>query len=73
MGRSLGYNFEKTHIKDTCYYPEAHGDIATDNFVIRKKLVELLTAKASLPMFITNIPAPHAGEPPAERHIANCS
>lgn len=56
MATFLGFDFDKTHIKNQAYYPEGYGDIEDDNTVNRKALREILTGKRSLPMWVTNLP-----------------
>jgi len=56
MGVTLGYNFDKTHIKRSSYSPQAHGDYENDHMIIRKALVEVLSGKKSIPMEVTQFP-----------------
>tara|TARA_R110002111_G_scaffold84660_1_gene132872 strand:+ start:30 stop:569 length:540 start_codon:yes stop_codon:yes gene_type:complete len=53
MAVALGYDFDKSHIKNTSYYPSGHGDIEEDQYLLRKGLVGLLDGKLSLPMHLT--------------------
>lgn len=48
MAKSLDYDFDKSHIKSTSYYPTGYGDIEDDQYLIRKGTVELLEGKRSL-------------------------
>jgi len=52
----LGFDFDKTEIKNQCYYPEGFGSIEEEQGVIRRSLAEILSGKKSLPMHITNLP-----------------
>jgi hypothetical protein len=54
MAVVLGYDFDKTHIKNSSYSPRAHGDIDDELRAIRKGLIEVLDGKRDLPMKITN-------------------
>jgi hypothetical protein len=56
MGQSLGYDFDKTHIKNASYSPVAHGRIEEDQEKLRSYLLELLEGNRTLPMRVTNIP-----------------
>ena len=57
MGIALGYDFNKTQIKNGTYSPGAHGRIETEQGKIREMTVELLEGKRSLPMHVTNMPS----------------
>lgn len=56
MATFLGFDFDKTHIKNQAYYPEGYGDVENDHTVNRKALREILTGERPLPMWITNLP-----------------
>jgi hypothetical protein len=56
MGKSLGYNFNKTQIKNATYSPTAHGRIEIEQETIRQLTLELLKGERSLPMHVTSIP-----------------
>jgi hypothetical protein len=56
MGQSLGYDFDKTQIKNGTYSPVAHGRIEEEQQAIRSQTLELLQGKRVLPMFVTNLP-----------------
>ena len=53
MAVALDYDFDKSHIKNTSYYPTGHGDIEDDQYHLRKGLVGLLRGELSLPMHLT--------------------
>lgn len=63
MGKSLGYDFNKTQIKNGTYSPVAHGRIESEQERVRQMTLELLEGKRVLPMHVTNIPPP--ASPPA--------
>lgn len=46
----LGYDFDKTHIKNSWYSPEAHGVIEEEVHTIRRGFAAILTGKASFPV-----------------------
>jgi hypothetical protein len=54
MAVVLGYDFDKTHIKNSSYSPSAHSDIEDEQRAIRKGLIEVLEGKRDLPMKIAN-------------------
>lgn len=56
MGKAVGYDFNKTQIKNGTYSPTAHGRIEGEQERIRAMLLELLDGKRVLPMHVTNIP-----------------
>lgn len=56
MGSSLGYNFNKTQIKNGTYAPTAHSRIEEQQERIRSQTLELLNGERELKMRITNIP-----------------
>ena len=63
MGRSLGYDFNKTRIKNGTYSPTAHGRVETEQVRIRELALELLEGKRPLRMHVTNLPnQPVSGE-----------
>lgn len=53
MAVALDYNFDKSHISNTSYYPAGHGEIEGDQIQLRKGLVALLKGKIPLPMHLT--------------------
>ena len=63
MGKALGYDFNKTQIKNGTYSPVAHGRIEAEQESVRQMTLELLEGKRVLPMFVTNLSQP--GNPPA--------
>lgn len=48
MADSLGFEFDKSHINKTSYYPSGHGEIAGDQFQIRKGLLSLIKGDIAL-------------------------
>jgi len=57
MGKSLGFNFDKVHIKKAGYLPKGYADQEEEQNFIRKSLVELFSEKRSIPMTIVSFPA----------------
>ena len=64
MGKTLGYDFNKTQIKNGTYSPTAHGRLEDERGRVRSMVLELLEGKRELPMRITNIPLPDPPAPP---------
>jgi hypothetical protein len=56
MALVLDYDFDKTHIKNSSYSPEAHGNIDNQQAKIREGLIDILEGKRFVPMNITNWP-----------------
>jgi hypothetical protein len=50
MAVCLGYDFDKTQIKNSWYSPQAHGTVEEELNLIRSSLAEVLTGKRSLPV-----------------------
>ncbi|MEC9267067.1 MAG: DUF6680 family protein [Pseudomonadota bacterium] len=48
MGKSLGYQFDQVHIKKGIYAPEAHGKLETEQELMRKGVLELLSGERNL-------------------------
>jgi hypothetical protein len=63
MGNSLGYDFNKTQIKNGTYSPVAHGRIELEQERLRQLTLELLEGKRVLPMHVTNLPEPSKPAP----------
>jgi hypothetical protein len=45
MGESLGYHFDKVHLKKEVYFPLGHGELLADQETIRKTFVEICSGK----------------------------
>ncbi|WBA81953.1 DUF6680 family protein [Endozoicomonas sp. GU-1] len=58
MSSSLGYDFDKEHIKNTCYFPQGYVDVENEQHLIRKGVLGILKGDLVVPMHVTNIPAP---------------
>lgn len=54
----LGFDFDKTHIKNQAYYPEGYGTLEDDQAVIRKALAETLSGIRPLSVSLANLPQP---------------
>jgi hypothetical protein len=56
MGKSLGYDFDKVHIKNATYVPVAHGKLEEEQQALRTQLLEVLSGNRVIPMYVTNLP-----------------
>lgn len=56
MAQSLGYQFDRVHIKRAAYYPQGYGDIEQDQMIIRKGIAAVLKGEKPLPMEVTSLP-----------------
>ena len=56
MGKSLGYDFNKTQIKNATYSPTAHGQMENEQEQLRQLTIQLLEGKRPLSMYVTNPP-----------------
>jgi len=55
MGQSLGYDFDKTQIKNGTYAPIAHGRFEEEQEAIRNLTIDFLQGKRVLPLYVTNL------------------
>ncbi len=63
MGSSLGFEFDKVHIKKAGYIPKAYGDQENEQNFISRSLVEVLMGNKSIPLNIVSFPVdPEAAE-----------
>ena len=56
MAHVLNYDFDKTHIKNSSYSPQVHGETENEQTALRKGVIEVLEGKRPIPMSITNWP-----------------
>jgi hypothetical protein len=63
MAKALGYEFNKTQIKNGTYSPTAHGRVETEQEHVRQLTLELLEGKRSIPMYVTNLPSQNPPSP----------
>lgn len=61
MASILDYEFDKTTIKNSSYYPRGYGELDNDQASIRRGVKELIDGQRAIPMFITNLP-PQKGD-----------
>lgn len=53
----LGYKFTKLEIRKEVYAPKLHGDIETDQTIIRQGLAKLFKGEFAVPMDVQSFPA----------------
>jgi len=56
MGTALDYDFDKTDISKEVYSTVHQETLEIEGQIIRRKLVEILTGKAALPMAVVHVP-----------------
>jgi hypothetical protein len=56
MGKHLGFNFDKTHLKNQSYYPQGYGDLEVEQSALRKATFEIVSGKRPLSMWVANLP-----------------
>lgn len=56
----LGYSFSRAQLGRDIYSPKAHGDLETDQMIIRKGLVSLIKGEIALPLAVKEFPAVEA-------------
>ena len=65
MGRHLGFDFDKTHIKTQSYYPKGYGDLEQDQGKLRQALLETFSGKRPLPLWVVNFNEISGTSPPS--------
>lgn len=50
MGRVVGYDFDKTHIKNSAYSPQLYGNTEKEQTQLRRLLLEVLEGKRPIPL-----------------------
>ncbi len=55
MAKVLDYDFDKTHIKNSAYSPEAHGNTESENNEIRAGIIKILKGEALFPIEVKAI------------------
>jgi len=55
MGSSLGYDFNKSQIKNATYAPMVHGRIENEQERVRQLAIEVLEGKRAMAMRVTNL------------------
>lgn len=59
MAISLDYDFDKSQIKSLSYYPDGYSDLENDQYIFRKKAIEILEGKSSIPINIVDKAKPN--------------
>jgi len=57
MSQYLGYGFSRAQLSRDIYSPQAHGDLETEQTVIRRGLVKLFNGETVFPMAVKEFPA----------------
>jgi hypothetical protein len=60
MGDFLGYSFDPVELEREVYSPVAHGELETEQTIIRKGLVAMFNGERSLPVEVTVAHSPQA-------------
>nr|WP_305806892.1 DUF6680 family protein [Stenotrophomonas sp. YIM B06876] len=60
MGNALGYDFNKTQIKNGTYAPVAHGKLEEEQGRVRELAIEVLEGRRPLGMHVVNLPDQNA-------------
>lgn len=64
MGKALGYDFNKTQIKNGTYSPMAHGKLEEEQGRVRELAIEILDGRRALSMHVVNFPNQTIPRPP---------
>ena len=56
MGQSVGYKFDKTHIKRSIYSPQGHADLEDQQYTLRQALIALTSGQKALNVSLTQKP-----------------
>ena len=51
MSSSLGYSFDKVSLKKAVYFPKAHGQLETDQLLLRQFLIQLAAGTRGIGIF----------------------
>lgn len=71
MGISLGFEFDKVHIKKAGYIPKGYADQESEQNYIRRATIEVLDGNRPLPLNIVSIPGdPEAAQVQKELQLA---
>lgn len=57
ISQFLGYGFTRSQLDRDIYNPQAHGDLETEQTIIRKGFAKLFSGEAAIPMAVTEFPA----------------
>jgi len=67
IGKSLGYDFDKVHLKKGAYYPEFLGNVDLEQHSLRRSILELLAGKRRIPVGVFQEEFPAIRLPEEER------
>ena len=57
MGQHLGFNFDKTHLKNQSYFPQGYGDLEAEQSALRRATFEIVSGKRPLSIWVANLPS----------------
>ncbi|WP_300534991.1 DUF6680 family protein [Sphingosinicella sp.] len=57
ISQFLGYDFNRAQLSRDIYSPRAHGDLETEQAIIRRGFVQLFSGEIALPMAVKEFPA----------------
>jgi len=63
MAQYLGYEFDKTYIRRTSYFPKGYGDMDWDQLLIRRGLAAIFEGKTGFPVTVYSPQEPGNGRP----------
>ncbi len=72
MAQSLGYEFDKVHLKRGAYTPQVYGDTEFEQLYLRRKLVALFEGKTAIPISIRDEYVNKQTRNPPEKHGESC-
>ena len=55
MAQVLNYDFDKTHVKNSCYGPMVHSVTEDENTALRRSLLQVLEGKRSVPINLSDM------------------
>lgn len=55
VGRAVGHEFERVHIKRGVYAPQGHANIDQENQALRSGLIDIIAGKMAFPIRVENI------------------
>lgn len=61
MGKHLGFNFDKTHLKNQSYYPQGYGDLEAEQSALRRAAFDIFSGNRPLQMWVANLPPQPGG------------
>lgn len=69
ISQNLGYKFSRSQLARDVYSPKAHGDLESENALIRKGLAQLFAGEMVLPMAVKEFPVAASEESVANQEV----